>query len=421
MMGSGIRHCNTTYAIADSSASVPAYLTTRRDAIVTYVKALQAPEGYFHGWLEAPPPFALDGTSAGYSQVLDAYETLSYINQLSSLDWDQTKNFLATLVDTHTGLLNLTGDNGPNVGTCWDAVTFYADIGLESLFNDDAIAEFAASFQQSSGGFDLERTARFPTLIGTYFGLSTLQLLGKMNLIDTQKAKEFVMSCYNESGWYANIPKGPENIFVTAAGIVLSDILGISNEEMRNKTAAYLMQNWDALVGADTEHDLYITERIVWSLDLLDRKDLIDTDKMFNWVLGLQKHWNGAFVGYPEADIDQERLVNVKYAMHILSMYNGTSLLDDDFSVLYEPVWEIPQWWIDYINEEWSTTTALNGNQGYFMLPDFSVMLEYMPLVLLASVLCIPAVLIVARTKSERNKRRQMKRDRKNQRKGSTT
>ena len=33
------------------------YLTTRREAIIDYVRALQTPEGYFHAYLSDTPPF----------------------------------------------------------------------------------------------------------------------------------------------------------------------------------------------------------------------------------------------------------------------------------------------------------------------------------------------------------------------------
>lgn len=402
-------------------AHTPAYLTTRRDAIITYVRALQAPEGYFHAYLEAPPPFALDGTMAGYSEALDAYNTLRYIDRAAFVNWTQTKEFLSTLVDDETGLLNLTGDNGPNVGTCFDAVTFYIDIGLGNIIDFDAIADYVAGFQHSNGGFYLESSSSSSTLIGTYFALNTLNLVGKLYLIDIQKSKNFVMSCIDEGGGYSNIPNSSTNIFVTPAGIMLTDILELSNEDMRNRTTTYLLQNWNDEKGADIEEDLYITERIAWSFCLLGRKDFIDNGKMFSWLLDLQKHWNGAFVGYPEADIEQERLVNAKYVTHILSMYEGISLLDEDFSVVEEPIWEIPQWWIDYINSEWSTTTTHNGNPGYFEFPDFSIILEYLPSILLLGVLCTPAILVIAWVKNERIKRRQLKKERKNRRKGKTT
>lgn len=415
-------HYNPSNVTVDHTLFTPAYLTTRRDAIVDYVKALQAPEGYFHAYLQAPPPFDLDGTPAGLGEALDAYYTLEQIDRITSVDWNQTKEFLATLVDRDTGLLNLTKYIGPSTVSCLDAVTFYADIGLGYLFDVDTIAEFAASFQHPSGGFYLDSVSTHPDLLGTYCGVCTLQEIGRMDLMDIQKAKEFVESCYDESGWYADAPGGLENIFITPAGIILSDILGISNEDKENATAMYLMQNWDNIVGADSvDETLYTTERILWSLDLLNRKELIDTDKMFVWVLNLQKHWNGAFVGYPEASLEQERLVFAKYATHILSMYDGISLLDEDFSVVEEPVWEIPQWWIDYINSEWSTTTTHDGNHGYFVWPDLSVILGYLPAILLISIICIPAILVVAWTRNERMKKRQIKKDRKNRRKGKAT
>jgi prenyltransferase beta subunit len=391
------------------------YLTTRREAIVTYVKALQAPEGYFHAWLAAPPPFDPDGTSADYTVVQDAYDTLKSINRTSAVVWTSTKEFISSLI--HGGLLNLSKSAGVSTGTCQDALTFIPEIGLGALIDVDANVQYVLSLQQTDGGFLFDDTSSKSTLVGTYFALDTLRLAGKLYMADIQKAKAFLASCYNESGWYSDSSGGPENIFVTAAGIMSAEMLGVLDEESKNNIAEYLIANWDATVGADMTKDLYVTERIAWSLELLGCKDLIDSNKLCQWVLNLQKNMNGAFVSYPNSDIDQERLVFAKYATHILSMYNGTDLLDEEFSVVTPPIWTIPQWWIDYINSEWSTTTAQGWWPG-FQFPDLSIIINNLPLILLVLAASTPAIFIVHRSRVKQERRRQLKRERKNRHRG---
>lgn len=388
---------------------LPAYLTTRRDAIVAYVKALQAPEGYFHAWLDAPPPFEPDGTSADYTVVMDAYSTLGYVNRTTSISWTTSKEFLASLVGH--GMLNMSKTTGVSVGTCWSAMTFYSDIGLEYLIDKETNAMYVAGLQQPNGGFFFDRSSSKPTLVATYYALDTLRLTERLYLANTQKAKEFLSSCHNETGWYSDTIGGPENIFVAPAGIMLADMLGVQSDADKEKTAQYLLSQWNAAVGADNNEDLYVAERIAWSLALLDRKNLIDRNSMFAWVLSLQKHTNGAFVGYPEAESSQERLVCTKYATHILSLYNGTSQLDEDFSVMEEPKWEIPQWWLDYINSEWNNTSG-SDHGIFFYLPDLSAVIRNLPIILFAFTLCIPAIWVLQRSKVERQGRR-MKRARK--------
>ena len=392
---------------------LPAYLTTRRNAIVTYVRALQAPEGYFHAWLDAPPPFEPDGTSADYTVVMDAYYTLKYINQTASINWTTSEGFLTSIVSC--GMLNMSKTTGVSVGTCWSAMTFYSDIGLEYLVNKDTNAIYVAGLQHPNGGFLFDESSSKPTLVATYFALDTLRLTGRLYLADIQKAKEFLSSCHNDSGWYSDTIGGAENVFVAPAGIMLADMLGVQSDADREKTAQYLLSQWNAAVGADKSEDLYITERIAWALALLDREDLIDRNKMFAWVLSLQKNTNGAIVGYPGADPSQERLVYAKYTAHILSLYNGTSLLDEDFSVMEEPKWEIPQWWLDYI-KEWNNTSG-SDHGFFFYLPDLSAIIRNLPIFLFAFALCLPAIWVLQRSKVEREKRRELKRARKRMRK----
>ena len=127
------------------------YMTTRREAIVDYVKALQAPEGYFHGYLEAPPPFEPDGTEATYAQILDAYGVLNYIDCVDELDWSNTSEFLLSLVDN--GFLNWSNADGPDAYTYWTALTLLPNLGIFADIDIDANAEFVAGLQQMNGGF----------------------------------------------------------------------------------------------------------------------------------------------------------------------------------------------------------------------------------------------------------------------------
>ena len=150
------------------------------------------------------------------------------------------------------------------------------------------------------------------------------------------------------------------------------EILGLQDMLDVNKTTDYLLQFWDNESGCDIQADLLFTYRIAWSLWLLDKEDSIDTAKLVQWVLSLQKHAHGEFVGYLEADLDNERSAFANHATHILAMYNGTNLLDSDFQVEEKPVWTIPQWWIDYINSEWGTISDQDGGfHVWFLNPLF--------------------------------------------------
>ncbi|MFX1606558.1 MAG: hypothetical protein ACFFDD_11715, partial [Promethearchaeota archaeon] len=185
---------------------------------------------------------------------------------------------------------------------------------------------------------------------------------------------------------------GESNFNYAPAGIYLMEILGLQDMLDVNRTTDYLLQFWDNESGCDIYADLLFTQRIAWSLWLLDRENSIDTAKLLQWVLGLQKHAHGEFVGYPEADLDNERLFFANLATHILAMYNGTNLLDSDFLVEEKPVWTIPQWWIDYINSEWGTISNQDGGfRSWFANPLFVVA------VLISACIVIPVTCLVLR------------------------
>lgn len=388
------------------------YTTTRRGAIIDYVEALQAPEGYFHGYLQEPPPFEPDGTDATFSPVLDAYEILKYIDCVDELDWSNTTEFLLSLVDH--GLLNLSKSAEPAGYTCRTALTLFPSLGIDAAIDVEANAAFAANLQKGNGGFVTVPWLTIPTLADTYFALDTLRIAGRLDLINLAAARSFVVSCYKDDGGFSNTLGGESDFGYTPAGILLMEILGLQDVLDVNKTTDYLLQFWDNESGCDIQADLLFTERIAWSLWLLGKEESIDTAELLQWVLGLQKHAHGEFVGYPEADLDNERLVFANYATHILAMYNGSHLLDSDFLVEEKPVWTIPQWWIDYINSEWSTISNNNGGIPIgFVFPDLSFLIPLIPYMLVAAVLITPALWITARNRNRQIERREQKKKRK--------
>jgi prenyltransferase beta subunit len=415
---SGSQPHPTGSGLSRQDAFERAYLTTRRDAIVDYVKALQAPEGYFHGWLAAPPPFDPDRTPADFSAALEAYDTLLNINCSSSISWTSMKAFLSSLV-TKDGLLNSSKYYGVDTWTCWVAMTFYFQIGLGALINVEKTSEYVAGMQMSDGGFLLESINTRSSLTATYFALDALTIAGRLNFVDLNKARSYLASCQCSNGGYAETSGGQDNVIVTAAGIMVADMLGVFSDSERNKTAEYLMSHWDSNVGVDAQQDLYITERIAWALALLGRSDLVCSSKMLQWILNLQRHENGQFVSYPEADVGQERLAFAEYATHVIAMYNWTSSLDESFVVTTEPKWEIPQWWLDYVRDQWSTTTSSSAGSA-FWLPDFRVILPFLPQILLVAFASIPAVWILNKGRVEREERRKRNRERRMGRKKSS-
>lgn len=407
-------HCNIILntAPSDNFMLAESYTTSRREAIVDYVIALQAPEGYFHGYLLEPPPFELDGTYATFSAVLDAYETLMYIGCVDELDWSKTVEFLLSLIDD--GFLNMSKNDAPSVYTCWTAFTLLPNLGITTEIDVTANAQFVAGLQQIDGGFLARPSNTIPTLVRTYYALDMLRIAERLDLIDLAAARNFVLGCYNDDGGFGNTLQEESDFNYAPAGILLMDILGLQDELNVSRTTDYLLQFWDNDSGCDIQADLLFTQRITWSLWLLGNEDSIDAAKMLQWVLGLQKHAHGEFVGYPEADLENERLVFANYATHILAMYNGDSFLDSDFLVEETPVWTIPQWWIDYINSEWSTSPV--GKDGIpigFVFPDLSFIIPLVPYMLLAAAIVTPALWITARNRNRQIERREQKKKRK--------
>lgn len=390
---------------------------TRREAIIDYVGALQAPEGYFHAYLTDPPPFDLDHTPATYSPVLDAYYTLRNIDAVDSLDWTETMEFLKSLVNQDTGLLNLSKEDGPDIYTCRAALTFYQDIGADEGIDIDGTANFIAALQQANGGFLAYFGDTHTTILQTYCAIDALRAVHRLYKIDNSKARGFILDCYNEDGGFGRTTDGESDFIILPAALYLVDVLGMWEDIDVDQTLSFILQLWDDNKGCNLSEELTYTYYLAWSLWIMGRTDAINTENLIQWLLSCQHSLHGEFVGYPDAEPDNERLVCAFYATRLLSLYDGLDRLEESINVEESPHWEIPQWWIDYVNENWGTTTTTNHGPSYF-IPDLRFLIDALPYIAFFLLACTPAFAITWWVRLRKIERREMKKQRKNMRRG---
>jgi prenyltransferase beta subunit len=340
------------------------HTVTRHQAILDYIEALySSEEGRFYGWLEDTPTDPRIGSYPSIYSVFDPYRILTQLDSTGSFDWNNCTEFLKSLVNVDSSssyyeLVNLTHRSSPSTISCDTAIQLFPDLGLEDWICEDEIADYIASCQTANGGFRLRAAIEDPPeMIMTWNALEALDTIGRLSAIDTTAALNYVLSCYHADGGFSNVPDIEPMPDIVPLGLFCLNILGRPDLIRVQNTTDYLLQYFDDK-GTTSGGTLVNTERFVWSLYTLGTLDQINITQMLSWVLSCQTHQNGAFLPIPSSDIESERLEWIRAAVHILYLCDSIDLLDETITVEEYPEYHIPQWYIDYIEEHFGTTTT---------------------------------------------------------------
>ncbi len=396
------------------------HTTTRRQAVLDYIQALYVPqEGRFYGWLQDTPTDPRMGSCPSIYNVYDPYTILKQLGCTGVIDWSNCTKFLISLVNTDQSsafydLVNLSRQDGAaSTTSCDAAIQLFPDLGLGGYIHDEVIASYIARCQTSSGGFNSIAFVDEPAeMVTTWNALQALSSIGKISAIDSSAALSYVLSCYHADGGFSNTPDSESEPDVVPLGLFCLNYLGRPDLIRVQNTTDYLLQHFDN-AGTTPGGTLVDTERFVWSLFTLGTLDRIDVNRTLSWVISCQTHDNGGFLPYPSSDVASERLEWIRAAVHILYLCNRTDLLDENFTVTEYPKYQVPQWYLNYVQEHFGTTTDTGGGLFQFLprVNIVGILLAAAPYAGLAFLLSLPAVYIVGSNRQKKLKRRE-RRDR---------
>ncbi len=101
------------------------------------------------------------------------------------------------------------------------------------------MAAFIASHQKEDGSFKGDYAGEVDTRF-SYSALSALKLLGKIDLIDRDKARDFILSCKNIDGAFGGVPGAESHAAYTFCSIGALKILGDEALIDRDKLGSWL-------------------------------------------------------------------------------------------------------------------------------------------------------------------------------------
>lgn len=397
----------------------PRYLTTRRQAIVDYISALKSEDGFFHAYLRDPPPFDPAHLAPSALTVEDALNVMLITNTLGQFDLENTRQFISNLHNSDSNLPNSSKYSGPDVFTIYNALRIYPLLQLDSLISEPTMREYIQNCQTTNGGFVGVWGFTDPSLIETYFALESLHMINELNSVNLESAGRFVLDCLKNDGGFSNTPSSEGSIHYVVLGLKCLKMLDMTETINTTLHTQYLLDHWNSELHCSVDEHVLFTERIIWALSVLGSLDSINKNKTCDWILKLQKHDQGQFLERPDESLDNERLSWCESAVHVLEICNCLDSLDNNFSVINEPEWKEPDWWDDWVDENYGTSTE-NTNVPYvWNPPNLSFIIPMLPPLFIFILVQLPVLWFVYRKYKIRKLRRLEKRKRKKRRKAN--
>lgn len=316
---------------------IKVYNTTRKQAIIDFVAALQMKDGGFVSDLIAPEE------EEDTCITMDAVYVLAHLNALDAVDKEAIINYVARCQT----------DDGGFIGTLWwpeetepdivDAeVAAYILYQLNAFdkIDRDALLNWILKCYNEDGGFGCE-PGEPSSFIHTIEGVSALFWLGELNKIDREKTINFILSYYEEDGSFSGFFSSDVDTFHAVLALLR---LGALNRIDREKTINFYMSYYDEeeqLFKLEIGAPLPVNHYPVIVLSLLGGLNRINVSRMVDLILSCQSPWYGGFATSPE-DIYEEEEVDVdptRVAVEMLEALDALDVLNDNFTVKYKPVW----------------------------------------------------------------------------------
>ncbi|KAK4482595.1 hypothetical protein RD792_009759 [Penstemon davidsonii] len=173
---------------------------------------------------------------------------------------------------------------------------------LDTSYQLKSLLMFGAYYHQKKDGFE-SVVIEHLRLNGAYWGLTTLDILGKLDAVDKDEVVSWIMECQDESGGFGgNIGHDPHVLFTLSAIQILAlfdkiDVLDVEKLDVAN------LQNEDGSFAGDMwgEIDTRFSYVAICSLALLHRLDKINVEKAVKYIVSC-KNLDGGFGCTPGAE-----------------------------------------------------------------------------------------------------------------------
>ncbi|CAK7272906.1 Rab geranylgeranyltransferase [Sporothrix epigloea] len=288
------------------------------DAHVKYIQSLNSRQDEYEYWLTEH--LRLNGLYWGLA-------SLFFMGRPDALPREETIAFVLSCQCENGGFAAAPGHDAHMLYTV-SAVQILAM--LDALNNLDArgngceaVAQFIANLQnRTSGTFAGDEWGEEDTRF-LYGALNALSLLGRLDLVDVNRAVEYVLACANFDGGYGSRPGAESHAGQVFTCLAALDVVGRIDLVDADKVGRWLSERQVPNGGLngrpEKKEDVCYSWWVLSSLTLVNRLHWIDRDALIAFILSCQDPENGGFADRPG------NMVDVWHTVYSLA---GLSLLD---------------------------------------------------------------------------------------------
>jgi len=193
-----------------------------RDDTISYITSLQKEDGSFSGdqWGEIDTRF-----------TYCALQTLALLGSLHSINIEKSVEYISKCKNFDGGFGSVPGaeSHAGQIFCCVGALAIAGGGALERVIGEnggaDLLGWWLSERQVDSGGLN-GRPEKQSDVCYSWWILSSLSILGRVNWIDQEKLAQFILDCQDPSGGIADRPGNMADVFHTFFGVAGLSLLG---------------------------------------------------------------------------------------------------------------------------------------------------------------------------------------------------
>lgn len=202
-----------------------------KEKLIEFICSLQQDDGSFAGdiWGEVDTRFSFCAVAA-----------LSLLNALDRIDQEKAVSFVMECMNFDGGFGCVPGAESHS-GQIYCCVGFLSIMKRLHLINVDLLGWWLAERQLPSGGLN-GRPEKLQDVCYSWWVMSSLKILGKLDWINVEKLKEFILSCQDdETGGISDRPGNMSDPFHTLFGIAGLSLIGAYQKELKPINPVYCL------------------------------------------------------------------------------------------------------------------------------------------------------------------------------------
>jgi geranylgeranyl transferase type-2 subunit beta len=270
---------------------------------------------------------------------------LDLLNSLKLIDQDYIINYIQKCYDQNSGGYSPSPNHDPHLLYTLSAVQILVQLNRIDLINKQSLSLYIKKLQQDDGSFLGDQWGEIDTRF-SFCAIACLKLIDSLDIIDIDRATNFIMSCLNFDGGFGCIPGAESHagqIYCCLGFLSLVERLNNLDESTQNMLAWWLCERQLDKSGGlngrpEKLPDVCYSWWVLASLKILGKIQWINSQKLSQFILASQDEETGGCADRPG---------NISDPFHTLFGMAGLSLLniyDENIIKKVNPVLCMPEY-----------------------------------------------------------------------------